>query len=42
MTTDLPPAIDPDDPPERWFFDLDQVQPWRSVRQMIQDWWNGR
>lgn len=41
MTTDLPPAIDPDDQPEGWFFD-DDARPWRTVRQMVQDWWDGR
>lgn len=40
MDSDLPPAIDPDDPPEGWFWEFQDARPWRSVRQMIQDWWN--
>jgi hypothetical protein len=40
MSTDLPPAIDPDDPPEDWFFEWGDTQAWRGVTQMISDWWN--
>lgn len=52
MDSDLPPAIPPlphepatfapdcPQPDDHDLFGLHDTQPWRTVRQMIQDWWN--
>lgn len=38
MSTDLPPAIDPDDPPEDWFWEWDN-EARRTLRERIMQWW---